>query len=134
MTNTAVPQWHDTTYNGWANYATWRVNLELVDDYASSLAEDVESGHLDRWESVRDLADTFQQFVEDVLTGELGGPTEGLVVDYALSFVQDVDWREIAEHWTDELLQAYEGGFEAGVSDEVVGTLRHQLGDECPEL
>ena len=22
---------NDTTYNGWTNYATWRVNLELLD-------------------------------------------------------------------------------------------------------
>jgi hypothetical protein len=24
---------NDTKYNGWTNYATWRVNLEMVDGY-----------------------------------------------------------------------------------------------------
>lgn len=34
----------------------------------------------------------------------------------------------------DFLLDAFEVGFESGVSDEVVFTLRYQLRDECPEL
>ena len=25
------------TYNGWSNYATWRIQLELISDYADTL-------------------------------------------------------------------------------------------------
>lgn len=94
----------DNRYNGWRNYATWRVNLELIDDYASSVAEDVEGGHVERFDDVASLAEFFEQYVQSVLEGEFGGPREGIAVDYAQAFVSDVDWYEIAEHWADELI------------------------------
>jgi hypothetical protein len=31
-----------------------------------------------------------------------------LTYDYALAFISDVNWYEIAEHWTDELIEQEE--------------------------
>ena len=76
-----------STYNGWTNYATWRVNLELID---SIDPRDIMADGMD----VADLADYFREYTEDVLscTGE------GLALDYARAFISCVDWREIARH------------------------------------
>ena len=74
-----------TEYNGWTNYATWRVNLEMFDgaDYASD-------NDLDAY----DLGQMLRGVAEDLLS-EQGS---GMVLDYALAFISDVNWHEIAQH------------------------------------
>jgi hypothetical protein len=89
----------ENTYNGWTNYATWRVNLELCDEYCNSLVTDDY-----RFDSIAELADRLSEMVDDAICGY--DSLEGIAVDYARSFVSDVNWHEIAEHWTDELIEA----------------------------
>jgi hypothetical protein len=76
-------------YNGWTNYATWRVNLEMFDggDFASD-------NDLDAY----DLGQRLREFAEETLS-EQGS---GMVLDYALAFLADVNWREIAEHMIED--------------------------------
>ena len=76
-------------YNGWTNYATWRVNLEMFDggDFASD-------NDLDAY----DLGQSLREFAEETLS-EQGS---GMVLDYALAFLSDVNWREIAEHMIED--------------------------------
>jgi hypothetical protein len=81
----------DTTYNGWTNYATWRVNLEICDDLIAHAIDG------EQWPDTIALAHFLEQAVDDVLTG-YGEVTDGLTLDYARAFVSDVDFREIAEH------------------------------------
>jgi hypothetical protein len=70
-----------STYNGWTNYATWRVNLEIFDG-------------LDQvWD-----ADEARQYVEDYIHAS----SSGLARDYALAFISDVNWHEIAAHYQEE--------------------------------
>lgn len=92
-------------HNGWANYATWRVNLELVEDYLSSIAEDIEGGYQDKFEDVGTLADVIKDYVGEVISGELDGTERDSALDlvrsYADAFVSDVDWYQIAGHWTE---------------------------------
>ena len=79
----------DTTYNGWSNYATWRINLEIFDD-SSFLEHDGYS-----WNDTYDLKNELCEYVEEII--ENSSP-EGLARDYARAFLQDVNWYEIAEH------------------------------------
>jgi hypothetical protein len=76
-------------YNGWRNYATWRINLEIWSDYDWS--ED-----RGNWNDAGELARYLEGSTDDVLTG-YGEKEDGLALDYARSFVSDVDWYEIAE-------------------------------------
>lgn len=75
-------------YNGWANYATWRVNLELIDGLDP---RDMGWRRLNR----SDLADALKEYVEETLESQQAQGT--LALDYALAFIADVDWREIAD-------------------------------------
>jgi hypothetical protein len=68
-------------YNGWANYATWRVALEIFDGYDP--------------EGTPVTAEWAEEYVDEVLTMQGAG---GLVLDYANAFLANVDWREIADH------------------------------------
>lgn len=76
----------DKTYNGWTNYATWRVNLELFDGLDP---RDMGWHRLDKY----DLAPMLKDHAEEMLSIDA---KEGLALDYALAFIQDVNWREIA--------------------------------------
>ena len=78
-------------YNGWTNYATWRVNLEIFDGL-----EPREMGwsRLDKY----DLADALKEYANEILECDV---KEGLALDYARAFVSEVNWREIAESITE---------------------------------
>ena len=76
-------------YNGWTNYATWRVRLEMFDSYDGASDNDLDA---------YDLGQTLREFAEEMLA-EQG---TGLVLDYALAFLADVNWREIAEHMIED--------------------------------
>lgn len=77
----------DSKYNGWTNYATWRINLEILGDL--DLAE-----YITDKPDLADAAEWCKCYVDDILD-ECG---RGLALDYAYAFISDVNWREIAEH------------------------------------
>jgi hypothetical protein len=77
----------NTKYNGWTNYATWRVNLEVFDGIA----------WLDQFDdgiSVYDASVLLKEYAEELIEVSSSG---GLARDYALAFLSDVNWYEIAE-------------------------------------
>jgi hypothetical protein len=89
----------DTTYNGWTNYATWRINLECVDGldprdhgFKNVTNEDVSD--------VYDFGEYLKGYVEEFLFANSSGL---LVEDYARAFLSDVNWYEIAKN----LIEAY---------------------------
>lgn len=87
MTNT------DKTYNGWTNYATWRVNLEIFDGQSP---EDI-TGEADWTDKEYELGEALKDAAEEAISG-YGTVKEGLALDYALAFLSDVNWQEIAAH------------------------------------
>jgi hypothetical protein len=92
---------NDKTYNGWANYATWRVNLEMIDgmepdDFGFSRKEEF------TLTEVYELADALQNYAEEILDQS----PDGLTKDYARAFLSDVNWREIAQHMVNDFIEA----------------------------
>jgi hypothetical protein len=74
------------TYNGWSNYATWKINLELIDGY--------ETDTTDAYALVDELQELAGFYFDDY--------PDGLVKDCANAFISDVNWYEIAEHLIEE--------------------------------
>jgi hypothetical protein len=68
-------------YNGWTNYATWRINLEIFDGY------DPEGQEVDQ-EWCKDFAESM--VFCDIISNSLAH-------SYASAFLSDVNWYEIAE-------------------------------------
>jgi hypothetical protein len=64
------------TYNGWSNYATWRIALEWFD-----------YDDLSDWD-----VDALRDFVRESLEMECENKT---TLAYAMAFIDDVDWQEI---------------------------------------
>jgi len=86
----------DKTYNGWTNYATWRVNLEIFDgfdpyDYFSDNQADMEDL----------LPENLKEYTEGLIY-DMGGGEGNIAVDYALAFLKEVNWYEIAKHMIEE--------------------------------
>ncbi len=86
----------DETYNGWTNYATWRVNLELCADMIDSLLADVNNGDKTKFASVGELANTLRDDVDACVT-EWGETEHTLAADYARAFLADVNYDEISQ-------------------------------------
>jgi hypothetical protein len=86
----------DNRYNGWTNYATWRVRLEIFDGFDPS-----------DYFSAFDPSDTYglskalEEYADQVLFE--CATVEGLAADYARAFLSDVNWYEIAEHMLDDM-------------------------------
>lgn len=86
----------NTTYNGWTNYATWRVNLELIDDI-----QDKETFFgISEYTEAYELAKYIEQYVEECLSNDM--PNE-LTLSYAMAFIAEVNWYEIAQHLIEEV-------------------------------
>lgn len=75
----------DSKYNGWTNYETWRVNLEMFDGYDGASDNDLDA--YDLGQSLRDIA-----------LETIGEEATGLALDYAEAFLANVNWYEIAQH------------------------------------
>ena len=73
-------------YNGWTNYATWRVNLEMFD---GTTASDIGTTN------AAELQTTLRELAEEMIEST---SSEGLARDYAMAFLSDVNWWEIADH------------------------------------
>ncbi len=80
---------NDKKYNGWSNYATWRINLEIIDGI------EIET---------KTCAATIQEIVEDVVFSQYEfGSGYSLMYDYAKAFVSEVNFYEIAQSINEEL-------------------------------
>lgn len=79
----------NTNYNGWTNYATWRVNLEVFDG--------IEFDNKVTTNELREIVE------ECVFRNPDTCNTPYLVEDYARAFLNEVNYYEIAEHINDNL-------------------------------
>jgi hypothetical protein len=83
----------NTTYNGWTNYATWRVNLEMFDGL-NPFEDGAEY-------EVPELADYFKELAIQLVEEDCSDKG-GFALDYALAFLDEVNWFEIARHKIEE--------------------------------
>ena len=89
-------------YNGWTNYATWRVGLEIINDMSLDdfgVEYDEEDNNMI---DTSDLADAMRDYVQD----HIEETSEGKAKGYALAFLSDVNWYELAEHMIEEEKEA----------------------------
>lgn len=82
----------DKTYNGWTNYATWRVNLEVFDGIEHDEMFDLS-------QEPYDLGHDLKMYAEELIDMSFSDPNAPILArDYALAFLHDVNWYEIAKH------------------------------------
>jgi hypothetical protein len=84
-------------YNGWSNYATWRVHLEMFDGMDPADMFPGVTDMLDLTEAIRYYA---REHIEET--------SSGIARDYALAFLSNVNFHEIARHMQDAYPQENE--------------------------
>jgi hypothetical protein len=85
----------DTKYNGWTNYATWRVNLEWFDGLSCYDLTGAKS-----FEDPAEFCNILQSYVESVMADDV--EESSIAYQYALAFIADVNWYELAQHLLEE--------------------------------
>ena len=87
-------------YYGWTNYATWRVQLDIVDDLVEAeCADDIEQARAltdDEWR------DMIEGWVEEVVFLSHREHDNSLMMDYADAFLSDVNYYELADAAVDK--------------------------------
>lgn len=78
----------ENKYNGWTNYATWRIALELFDTLP---IEDL--SELDTYEASEYMKDLAEEIVLNSST---------LLEAYAFAFLSNVNWYEVAQSKKEE--------------------------------
>jgi hypothetical protein len=73
-------------YNGWTNYETWRINLEILGD--------IQWDEYEEFEMIDE--DTLKEYVENAVFDNYSG-NMGLMEDYARAFLANVNYREILD-------------------------------------
>jgi hypothetical protein len=82
-------------YNGWTNYETWRVNLEVLDGMTlEDFGFDLHEVDTDDVADVESVAGALEMYTCELIEGQ----ASGFALDLAHSFLARVDWVEIAEH------------------------------------
>jgi hypothetical protein len=82
-------------YNGWTNYETWRIQLEVIDGMTlEDFGFDLHEIDTDDVADVESLAGSLEMYTCELIEGQ----ASGFALDLAHSFLARVDWMEIAEH------------------------------------
>lgn len=93
-------------YNGWTNYQTWRLNLEVFGGWSASdlgiepddfIGEDYHTGErfVNTGDAMRELARRLESSAEEILLGEVQPDT--LAYDLVADFIYKANFEEIAE-------------------------------------
>lgn len=107
----------DNRYNGWTNYETWLANLWIDNDQGSqeywreraetAMELALENGLECDWpdwsyqrQAASDLAEEMKESHEEAMD-EL--KLDGFFADMLRGAMSEIDWREIAQHYTDDI-------------------------------
>jgi hypothetical protein len=86
----------DETYNGWQNRETWLVPLWWNECPIESIEADTKE------EAVEVLAEQLESLFDELLD-ECNIPSVSLIADLLSGATARIDWREIAEHWIEDI-------------------------------
>ena len=95
-------------HNGWTNYETWLCNL-WHDNFEFSDMLDMFDGVEDKDDIRIRIEDYIKEYVEEFVESYLApGDTHGFIHDMLNSSIQEIDFRDIAEHYVDDVASELE--------------------------
>ncbi len=109
-------------YNGWTNYATWRIALEMFDGHT---AKDLDP-HNKRvtYETCKHYVQTFlEDSFEGFSLNQYNRNASSLIEGWTNAFLEDVNWQEIADHLNDEVSESESESGDPKHIDEIMDEL-----------
>ena len=102
-------------YNGYKNYATWLIQLELGDDLLQRGNDDMSLAN----------HEYFRELVEQIVEED-----RQLAVSYAMRFLEEVDWRELAQLAEENIVLVLPWSGDEGTFDDLVADADESWDDE----
>lgn len=98
-----------TKYNGWSNYETWLCNMWF--DSSFDFTDDLEM--FDKCTTNDDVLDIIESYTESTITDFVecsfaDGDMHGFVHDMLNSAMSEIDYREIAEQYLQDVIDELE--------------------------
>ena len=95
-------------YNGWTNYETWLCNMWFNDFDFTDMMD-----MFDNCEDNCDVLDIIEEYikstVEEYVEYSLSpGDQHGFIHDMLNAAISEIDWRDIAEHYVDDVVDELE--------------------------
>lgn len=98
----------NTKYNGWTNYETWLCNL-WFDNFDFTEMLDMFDSCEDKGDILNTIEEYIKNYVEEFVECSLApGNTHGFIQDMLNSAIQEIDFRDIAEHYVDDVAEELE--------------------------
>lgn len=85
------------TYNGWRNRETWLVPLWWNECPIESIEADTKE------EAIESLAEQLESLFDELAEEALDSRKASLFSDLLQGACSRIDWREIAEHWIEDI-------------------------------
>jgi|Laugresu1bdmlbsd_1035121.scaffolds.fasta_scaffold113988_1 hypothetical protein len=85
-------------YNGWSNYATWRVYIEFFDG-TEGFETDREFLEMSEYDRAKYLQAMVVDFIDDELTQS---KANSMISGWVNAWIEDVNFLEIAQHLIEE--------------------------------
>jgi len=98
-------------YNGWTNYETWLCNMWFNDFDFTDMMDMVDQCE-DNWD-VLDIIENYikehvEEYVETYLQPNDYRSAHGFMHDMLNAAISEIDWRDIAEHYVDDVVDELE--------------------------
>ena len=91
-------------YNGWTNYETWLCNL-WFDNFEFTDILDIFDGCEDNDDILNVIEDYIKDFVNEFVEVSFSpGDSHGFIHDMLNSAIETIDFRDIAEHYVDDVV------------------------------
>jgi hypothetical protein len=98
----------NTKYNGWTNHDTWLCNL-WFDNFDFTDLMHMFDGCEDKGDITNIIEDYIKDYVEEFVESYLApGDTHGFIHDMLNSAISEIDFRDIAEHYVDDVAEELE--------------------------
>jgi hypothetical protein len=92
------------TYNGWTNYETWLCNM-WFENFEFTDILDIFDGCEDNDDILNVIEDYIKDFVNEFVEQSFApGDSHGFIYDMLNSAIQTIDFRDIAEHYVDDVV------------------------------
>lgn len=94
----------NTTYNGWTNYETWLTNLWFDEFNFEDYVNDGTFDDMDKDDVLIWVTDYIKDFIDEFIESMTPNGTHGFIKDMINSAIQEIDYRDIAEHYVDDIM------------------------------
>jgi hypothetical protein len=95
-------------YNGWSNYETWLCNM-WFDNFDFTDMMDMFDNCEDNCDVLDVIVNYIKEYVEEFVECSLSPASQhGFIHDMLNAVISEIDWRDIAEHYVDDVVDELE--------------------------